>query len=187
MTADPEQIRIAQETLRRMAADPDQSRIAQETLRRMTANPEVYQRLQRTLDALRHPAGLAQLASVLESVGFSEGAPVASSPGEDAEVKEAVSELRTALERWNADAAELSALAAGADSDDAFGWLDRLPTVVQVKLWLSVLDVLNGLLLFIGYLSPESVPIGAVVAAEVLIRLNRALLDRLDTKDSAGS
>jgi hypothetical protein len=186
LTADPDQIRRAEEAVRRLTADPDQIRRAEEAVRRLTADRELTRRLQQTLDELGSPAGLSQLNSALESLEVLDQTDIDLSLGEEAEVGDAFSQLRTAVEIWNADAGDVSILIAGSDSDSAFGWLDALPTVVQLKLWLSTIDVLNGLLLLVGFLSPSSVPMGVVLATEVLIRLNRALLERLDTKGPEG-
>jgi vacuolar-type H+-ATPase subunit I/STV1 len=176
-------IREQQERTRQLTEGPDflrRIREQQEQIRRLTEAPEFNLRFQETLDELRSPVGLSELASELESAESAAGAVVDSSLDHEAQADQALGELRAALEEWNADAGGAAAFAAGSDSEAAFGWIDVLPTVVQLKLLLSTLDVLNGLLLVVGYLSPASVPMAVVLVAEALIRLNRALLERLN-------
>ncbi len=185
ITEGPEYLRRLRETqdaIRQITEGPEflrQMREQQELIARITRQPEFDQLLGQSLDGLRNPAGLAALDVELESFETAANAIVESSAERQPAADVAIAQLRTALEDWNADAVEASALAVEADSDVAFGWIDALPTVAQLKLLLSTLDVLNALLIFVGLLSHGLVPQGVVAAAEVLIRLERALLERL--------
>ncbi len=119
LTEGPEflrQMRETQESIRRLTEGPEflrQMREAEESIRRLTEEPDFQRRLQQSMDELRSPTGLAQLAIELQSVESAVETGVDSSLGQEAEADEALSELRTALTYWNADAGDVSAVAVG--------------------------------------------------------------------------
>jgi hypothetical protein len=65
-------------------------------------------------------------------------------------------------------------------TDAEFGWIDLLPAPAQLKLLITTLDILNAVLFLAAHVDPAAgPPLTIMLAADVLIRLARALQDRL--------
>jgi hypothetical protein len=200
MMAEPEGLRRMRELqeqserIRQMMAEPEGLRRMRELqeqserIRQMMAEPEGLRRmreLQEQSERIRQmtgPAGRDVLTSQLRALtqpDFIASLRLSSLSDED---DRTLSKLPEAMSTWVAEAGAVPMVPSFEPTSDEFAWVELLPSVAQLKLLNSTLDILNGLLLLIAYLAPESAPpMPMLLTIEVLLRLVRFLFVRLDS------
>jgi hypothetical protein len=137
-------------------------------------------KLQEQMRRLVEAPGVQQLQEQLQAV--SRSVLLGDLPGLAVPIDEArIEGLRDAVMEWSEAASTSTQQPAASEIDVEFGWIDLLPTFAQLKLLVATMDILNATLLLLSYLEPESAPpMALLLVTEVLIRLVRTLLDRLE-------
>jgi hypothetical protein len=160
------------ERVRQLMTEPDavrQMRELQEQSERVRQlmSPSGRDVLTSHLQALTQPEFIAQLDLGLEA----------------GQAEVGLRSLGDAASAWIATA-QLEPLAPSSELPATdFGWVELLPTLAQLNLLPSTMDVLNGLFLLVSYLAPGSAPpMALLLMIEALLRLARFLFARVDSQ-----